>query len=58
MQTAKERQKWFEKRDEDKIKTDKSKNDLESIIYQMRDWANEEENIPFIGVDKLDSLIK
>jgi hypothetical protein len=24
----------------------------------MRDWANEEENLPYIGVDKLDSLMK
>ena len=52
---AKERMKQLEKRDEEKVKTDKAKNDFESIIYAMRDWINEEHNQPFIagGVDDL-----
>lgn len=49
---------WFEKRDEDKVKTDKAKNDFESIIYAMRDWINEDENMPFIGSDKKEELSK
>ena len=42
---AKERLRWFEKRDEDKIKTDKAKNDYESIIYAMREWVSEDEHV-------------
>ena len=41
---AKDRLRKYEKRDEDKIKTDKAKNDYESIIYAMREWVNEDEN--------------
>jgi hypoxia up-regulated 1 len=48
IKSAKDRMRWFDKRDEDKIKTDKAKNDFESVIYAMRDWLNEDENNPFI----------
>lgn len=58
LQTAKDRLKWFEKRDEDKAKTDKAKNDFESIIYSMRDWLYEEENLPFVGTEKQEELLK
>jgi hypothetical protein len=34
--------KFFEKRDESKIKTDKAKNDFESIIYSLRSWLNDD----------------
>jgi len=41
---------WFEKRDEEKAKTDKAKNDLESIIYAMRAWVSEyPEHMAYIG---------
>jgi hypothetical protein len=38
IKAAKDRLKAYEKRDEDKAKTDKAKNDFESVIYAMRDW--------------------
>lgn len=40
---------WLEKRDEDKFKTEKAKNDFETVIYALRDWVNEDENVPFVG---------
>lgn len=41
---------WFEKRDEEKAKTDKAKNDFESVIYAMRSWVSEyPEHMPYIG---------
>lgn len=49
LKQSRDRLRQFEKRDEDKAKTDKAKNDFESIIYSLRDWANEDENLPFIG---------
>lgn len=36
--------KSYDKRDLDKVKTDKAKNDFESIIYSMREWVNEDSN--------------
>ena len=39
---ARDRLKLLEKRDETKIKTDKAKNDFESVIYAMRDWVNDD----------------
>lgn len=45
---ANNRLKWYKKRDEDKIKTDVSKNDFESMIYKMREWLREEENEPYV----------
>lgn len=49
LQEAKDRLRAFEKRDEEKAKTDKAKNDFESIIYALRDWVSESENIQFVG---------
>lgn len=40
---------WLEKRDETKFKTEKAKNDFETVIYALRDWVNEDENVPFVG---------
>ena len=41
---------WFEKRDEEKAKTDKAKNDFETVIYAMRAWVSEyPEHMPYIG---------
>ncbi len=41
---------WFEKRDEEKAKTDKAKNDFETVIYAMRSWVSEDpDNLPYIG---------
>lgn len=49
LRAAKGRMKWYAKRDEDKIKTDKSMNDFESMIYSMREWLREDENAPFVA---------
>jgi len=47
---------WLEKRDEDKFKTEKAKNDYETVIYALRDWINEEENMPFVGASKVEEI--
>lgn len=47
----------FEKRDEEKVKTDKAKNDFESVIYSMRDWLNDDENNPYIVSDEQRALL-
>lgn len=57
MQKIKERIRSYEKRDEDKIKTDKAKNDFESVIYALRDWLGDESNQPFVKADDNDSLM-
>lgn len=49
LKQCKDRLKAFEKRDDDKAKTDKAKNDFEAVIYSLRDWINEDENVPFVG---------
>ena len=48
MKKASDRLKAFDKRDSDKIKTDKAKNDFESIIYALREWVNDDQNQAFI----------
>ena len=48
---------WFEKRDEERAKTDKAKNDFESVIYALRDWINEDENVPFVGSANVDDVL-
>jgi len=51
IQLAKDRLRWFERRDEEKARTDKAKNDFESIIYAMRAWISDysDEHLPYIG---------
>ena len=48
MRAAKSRLRWYEQRDSDKIKTDKAKNDYESMIYKLREWLREDENAPYV----------
>lgn len=59
IQKAKERLRWFEKRDEEKAKTDKAKNDFESVIYAMRAWVSEyPEHLQYIGTsDDQDAIL-
>lgn len=38
---AKDRLRWYENRDELKSRTDKAKNDFESVIYSMRAWLTD-----------------
>lgn len=40
------------------MRTDKAKNDFESLIYSMRDWLAEETHIPYIGsAEKVDEYM-
>lgn len=58
MRAARERLRWYEKRDEDKFKTEKAKNDFETVIYALRDWINEDENLPFVGSSKVEEVME
>lgn len=40
------------------MKTDKAKNDFESVIYAFRDWLYEDENTPFVGDEQKEAMIK
>ena len=60
IQTAKDRLRWYERRDEERARTDKAKNDFESVIYAMREWLTEysDEHMPYIGSsDKQEELL-
>jgi len=48
MKEAKTRLKWYKQRDDDKQKTDISRNDFEAAIYSFRDWLREEDNEKYI----------
>jgi len=48
MKEARTRLKWYKQRDEDKQKTDMSRNDFEAAIYAFRDWLREEEHEKYI----------
>lgn len=54
---AKKRLKKYQKRDEDKIKTDIARNDFESMIYKMRSWLREDEHADFVEADTLEERI-
>jgi hypothetical protein len=51
LQSAKDRLRWYERRDEERARTDKAKNDFESVIYAFRDWLTDypKEHMPYIG---------
>lgn len=55
---AKSRLSWYEKRDEDKTKTDIAKNDLEALIYSFRDWLQERANQKFVVADKIEQHLE
>ncbi len=57
LQKCKDRLRWYEKRDEDKIRTDQAKNEFETTIYAMREWLNENDNIPFVGNEQQETLL-
>jgi len=50
--------KWYQTRDQDKIKTDMAKNEFEASIYSMRDWLREDENMPYVGDAIRDAYIE
>jgi len=55
---AKSRLKWYEQRDQDKIKNDKALNDFESMIYKLRDWLREEDNEPYVLEEDREALME
>lgn len=58
MRQAKSRNKWYTKRDENKIKRDIAMNDFESTIYAMKDWLREDENFPYVKEDVRDTYME
>lgn len=39
------------------MKTDKAKNDFESIIYAMREWLTDDNNLPFVPPAGIDPML-
>lgn len=54
---AKSRIKALEKRDSDKLKTDEEKNNYESMVYALRGWLNEDENLPYVSEEDREEYI-
>lgn len=52
-----ERIRSYERRDDDKVRTDKAKNDFESVIYALRDWLYDDNNQAFVKSAENDELI-
>ena len=48
LRAARSKLKWYENRDQTKIKTDVARNDYESGIYRVREWLREDENFPYV----------
>jgi len=48
----------LDKRDEEKFKLDEAKNNFEAILYSFRDWVQNEENIPFVGEERQEEILK
>jgi hypoxia up-regulated 1 len=57
MYTIRERIRSYERRDDEKVRTDKAKNDFESIIYALRDWLNDDNNQAFVKSAENDELM-
>lgn len=55
---AKSRIKALEKRDNDKLKTDEAKNEFESLIYEFKDWLNDDENSLYDSPNGIEDMIK
>ena len=58
LKEAKERLKYYEQRDKDKIKRDIAMNDFESMVYKLREWLREEENFPYVKEDEREKQIE
>lgn len=48
MKAARERLRWYKKRDEDKERNDIARNEYESLVYKMREWLREEDNEAYV----------
>lgn len=57
-QKAAKRLRWYQERDSEKIRTDKAKNDFESVIYAFRDWLRDDDNVPFVGEKQAETHIE
>jgi len=57
MKAAKKRIRAYDRKDELKFRTDEAKNNFESILYSFRDWLQTEENLPFVGEEKQETII-
>lgn len=58
LKVAKDRMKWYKKRDEDKIKTDEAKNGFEALVYEFRGWLREDENEAYVEEAQRESWIE
>lgn len=58
LKSAKQRFKWYKKRDEDKIKGDIAVNDFEAMIYKLKDWLREDDNAPYVEEAERDSKME
>jgi hypothetical protein len=60
IQASKDRIRWYERKEEERARTDKAKNDFESVIYSMREWLSDhgEAHMPYIGsAERLEELL-
>lgn len=48
LKAARERLRWYKKRDEDKERNDIARNEYESLVYKMREWLREEDNEAYV----------
>jgi hypothetical protein len=48
MRAASRRLRWYSERDQNKMKTDVSRNNFESMIYKLRDWLRDEDNEQYV----------
>ena len=58
LRQAKSRLRWYENRDQDKIKTDMAMNGFESMIYKLREWLRDEDHEPYVESEQRESLIE
>jgi len=60
IQASKDRIRWYERKEEERARTDKAKNDFETVIYSMREWLSDhgEAHMPYIGsTEKQEELL-
>lgn len=57
LRQARSRLRWYEQRDQDKIKRDVAMNGFESMIYKLREWLREDDNAPYVPEAKREQLL-
>ena len=58
LRQARARLRWYENRDQDKIKTDSAMNAFESMIYKLRDWLREDDHAPYVEEAEREKFIE